>query len=230
MFLEFFILAIVIFIGFRIVNFITWRFKLYFNLKDHLLHIVPVIELLTWIAYAIWIAKVIYDANHNFALISIGIFFVLTAFPLFILIRDFVIGVLLKLQNKIVEGADIDIEDIKGVVKEAGYLRFDIEDRHGNITSIPYHYIYAKRISRSGNNHHLEKVTIHFEFLENSKSKDLIERLKKEVLNTPWVALSEPPVIENTNVENGKIMVDVRVFLLDKTNAENVKASVYSCL
>jgi hypothetical protein len=115
-------------------------------------------------------------------------------------------------------------------VKEAGYLRFDIENNKGNITSIPYHYIYGKKISRYGNNHHLEKVTIEFECPEHLNTSDVIERIKKEVMNTSWVALSEPPIIESTKVVNGQLFVMIRVYLQDKAQVEKVKRVVSSYL
>jgi hypothetical protein len=176
----------------------------------------------------LWVVKLIYDSKNYFALLSIAVVFALIAYPFFILIRDFISGIILKIQNKVAVGMHIEIEEIKGLIAKAGHLSMDMEDGHGNITSINYHYAYGKKISRSGNNLNLEKISLAFEFPESSRLNELISQLKKEVMNTPWVAISQPLIIENTKVKNGKVLIKVAAFVLDRSYAENIKTSVMS--
>ncbi len=225
---KFLFIAVLVFACFRFINFISERIKVPSIQKTKFLHIIPVFELLMWMAYLLWIVKAIYDSRNYFALISIGVVFALVAFPLFMLIRDYITGIILKLQNRIVEGSYIELEETKGIVKKAGHLRMDIEDNHGNICSITYHLVYGKRISKTSTNQYLEKVTLEFEFPETTKVNHLTSLLKRAVMNSSWVAVSQPPIIENTKTMNGKLLVEVGAYVLDKAYAENVKASVIS--
>ncbi len=230
MIFSFFIIAVFVFILFRILNFVLGRLKTALKFNYPFKNIVSVIELVTWIAFVLWVVKAIYDSTNYFVLISISIDFLLLVVLFFFLIRDFVFGIFLKLQYKITEGNYIDIEDIKGIVNKAGHFRLDIEDSNKNICSVSYYKVRSKIITKSGPNQNLEKVTIEFHFQETVKINELIAQLKKEVMNTPWVAISQPPIIENINTEKDKLIVKVGVFVLDKSYAENIKTSVLSYL
>ena len=75
---------------------------------------------------------------------------VLLIVPAFILLRDFVFGVFLKAQNKVVEGTFIELEDIKGEIVKAGQFFLNIEDKLGNIKSLGYYKVNSRVISISG--------------------------------------------------------------------------------
>lgn len=230
MIFKFFIIAAFIFGGFRVLNFITERLNIHLIQRNKLHYLIPLFEFFIWMLYVIWVVKVIYESKNYFALISLAVVIVLLAFPLFILIRDFISGIILKVQNKVAEGMYIDIEELKGLISNAGHLRMDIEDKHGNITSVTYHYVYGKRISRSGNNQNLEKISLEFDFPEPARVNEFSDSLKKAVMNTPWVVISQAPIIENTKVENGRLTVEVGAFVIDKSYAENIKSAVSSSL
>ncbi len=222
--------AIVVFIAFRIIHFINRHVKSSFKIKNHLNELIPLVESFAWMAFVLWVVKVIYDSKNYYALISISTVFLLLSVPLFYLLRDFVTSVFLKLQNKITEGTYIEIEEIKGIVKEAGHFRMDIEDYHGNISSVSYYKIRSKIISKPGANHNLEKATIEFRFADTIKVNELIDKLKKAVLNTPWVAVSQSPIIESTKHEHEKIIIELGIFMLDKAYIEDVRIAINNYL
>ncbi len=226
MILSILIIAVLIFTLFRLFNFIAERLKNKFELKAYLKVIIPLTELFAWVLFILWVAKIIYVSRNYYVLFSISIISFLLAVPLFLLIRDFLSGIFLKLQNEIAEGMRIDIGEISGVVKKAGHFRFSVEDRHGNINSVSYYKIRSKIISHIGNNQHLKKVTIEFVLEKTSNSNQQITQLKNDVMNTPWVSVAQPPIIENTRIENEKLIVDVGVFVLDNTYTEYIKNAV----
>nr|WP_324292768.1 mechanosensitive ion channel domain-containing protein [uncultured Carboxylicivirga sp.] len=167
-------------------------------------------------------------SKNYYVLTSVSILFLLIAVPFFFLIRDFVSGLFLKLQNKLFEGMSIEIEDVKGVVKKNGIFRLDIEDKYGNINSVSYYKIRSKIITRPKVSYNLEKTTLEFIFQEASNTNRILAELKRQLMNIPWVAVRQPPLIENTRVENGKFIVEIGVYMLDKSYAENIKHSVES--
>ena len=226
MIFRFFLVAVIIFSLFRFLGFIVRRVKTPFRTEYQATYALPLLELFSWIAYIIWAAKIIYDSKSYFVLIAVATVFALVSIPVFILIRDFITGIFLRLQNKITEGMYLEVDDIRGIVKNVGHLRLDIEDNLGNINSIPYYSIRSKAISRPGNNQNLEKVSIQFDFEETSDVNELIARLKRAVMNTPWVSLSRLPIVEAVKKEDGHLVVDIGAFVMDKLYADNIKAMV----
>lgn len=220
---KIFIVAFTLLGGFRILHFAKNRIHSSIGLKHHLSYILPSLELFSWIVFFIWVARLIYKSGNYFTIISIGVVLVLLSVPLFILLRDFIFGIFLKFQNKVNEGSFIEIEEIKGQIKKAGYLRLDIEDNHGNLNSITYNSIRSKIISHYGMNPHLEKVVLEFSFPDTIKLNQIIPWLKIQVMNTPWVAVSQAPIIEDVKTENSKLKIKVGAYTLNKSYVENIK-------
>lgn len=229
--IRFLIFAVVIFTGFRILNLIIKKLTVIpMRIRNQLANVIPVFELVVWIVALLWIARYIYETKNYLALLFIVILFSLFAIPLFFVTRNLIAGIILRLQNRITEGMYIEVEGTKGIVKKAGHLGLEIEDRQSNFYSVPYHTIHSKRIIRQGGNPYLEKVTIRFEFPQPDGDDELYNKLIRAAINTPWVAVSFPPVIENTFKENGKTIIDLGVFLPDRMYADNIKSVVCSAL
>lgn len=186
----------------------------------------PIVELFMWLGFVIWAARLIYLAQNYFTLIAVGTVILTLSLPLYTTLRDFVVGNILKIQNKVSEGVFIEIEEIRGRIKRAGYLRLDVEDDRGNINSIPYNKIRSKVISQNSTNQNLAKVLLHFSFPETTKVNHITPILKRQILNTPWVAVSQTPIIEKAINENGQLIVEVGAYTLDKSYGENIKNSV----
>ena len=144
---KFFIVALTIFGAYRMLHFATNRIPMSKRMRYYLSYIFPSVELFSWLLFLIWVLRLIYKSGNYFTIISIGIVLVLLFALFFALLRDYILGFFLKLQNKLMEGSFIEIGEIKGQIKKAGHFRLDIEDNHGNIGSVPYYNIRSKVIS-----------------------------------------------------------------------------------
>ena len=226
MIVKIFIVALMIFVAFRLVFFVKNRVDISVKIKRHLAYMLPIAELFIWLGFMIWAARLIYLAQNYFTLIAVSVFTLILSIPLYVILRDFVVGNILKIQNKVSEGVFIEIEEIKGRIKKAGYLRLDLEDEHGNINSIPYNNIRSKIISQNSINQNLAKVLLRFSFPENTKVNYITPILIRQILNTPWAAVSQTPIIEKAINENGQLIIEVGAYALDKSYGENIQNSI----
>jgi small-conductance mechanosensitive channel len=219
-------IALILFGSFRFLSFAHKTLKYRKSIKHHMSYIIPIFELLLWIGYALWCINYIYQSGNYKGLVLLGLLFLLIAIPSFFLLRDFVFGVYLKIQRKIDKGDFIEIDEFEGEILEAGHFNVEIKDKQGDINSIPYNRIRSKIIAKHGANPNLKKQTIIFKFPDHNKVNKLISELKKNLLNTPWVAVSQPPFIENIKQEEGMHVIEVAVFTLKNEYAQNIKEIV----
>lgn len=217
------IIALALFFAFRVIYLVKNKLPISEKSKQIFSYMLPVFELLLWVSFVLWISWKIYISKNYFALISIGIVFVLFFVPITILIRDFISGVILKLQNKINEGNYIEIEDIKGNIKNAGHFRIDIKDNQGNIGSIPYYTIRSKIIKKQSDNLFLEKIHLTIEVTGEKRVNEVIPEVKRKILNTPWVAVSQEPIVEEVKPENGHTKITFGIYTLNKLFEENIR-------
>ncbi|NJM15782.1 MAG: mechanosensitive ion channel [Bacteroidales bacterium] len=190
---RFFAFATVVFIVFRILNAVKYKLPVSQKIKEYVNNLLPVAELMVWVALVVWVAWKVYGTGNYFALVSIAILFLLSVVPVTFLLRDFVAGFYLRMQNKINTGSYVETEGIKGEIKRAGPVSLDIIDSQGNICSVGYYKIRSKVIKKQGDNQHLEKIQLVFAFDGHKKANEIVPVLQAQVMSTPWVAVSQKP-------------------------------------
>jgi hypothetical protein len=226
MYLTILILATGIFILFRFLSFLNKKIPFSNEFKHYSGFILPVVELASWLGFVIWSMRMVYEQQAYTTLIIFGILVLLFIVPAWFLIRDFLYGMLLKIQRKIELGVRIEIGDLKGLVTKTDHFTFDIKSKNGNVDTIPYNKIRSKVISKSSENINLEKQLFRFSFASEQESSALINQLKITLLNAPWVAVSQEPIIKEIKQDAGRFEVDVFVYLIKTEHAEKLQEYV----
>ena len=226
MMLQFFLAALSIIILFRLFYLFNRKLTYSSGLKQKINYALPILELFSWIGFVTWFAKNIYYSGNYMALITFGATLILLIVPAFFIIRDFLSGVYLKLQNKITEGSSIEFEGINGKIEKTGNFGMEIIDDQGNVRNIPYNKIRSKIITRQGFNPNLERICLVFQFSEKTDINYVVPELKKQLLNTPWVAVSQPVIIEKVKLENGKYTISAQLYTLSRNYTEYIREKV----
>ena len=226
MIIKIFIIGTFLFAGQKLVNLIIAKMNFPKRIKRHLDYSLAVAGLIIWLAFFSWLVMLAYQSKNNFMLFFFGLSIVLLIVPAFILIRDLVFGIFLKAQNKLPEGTIIEIDDTKGKITKTGNFFLNMEDSHGNIKSLNYYKLKSKVISSLGDHHELEKLDMVFRLPHTDNINKLSTTLKKQLLNTPWVAVSKPINFEKIKRKDDLLFVKVGLFTLNKKYEENIKAMV----
>ena len=226
MIIKIFTIGFFLFAGLKLVNLIMDKMSIPKRIKRHLDYSLAFSELIIWLAFLSWVVMLAYHGKNNFILFFLGISFVLFIVPAFILTRDLIFGIFLKAQNKLPEGTVIEIDDTKGKISKTGNFFLNMEDTMGNIKSLSYYKLKSKVISSLGDHHQLEKLDMVFRLPHTDNINELSTKLKKQLLSTPWVAVSQPPKIEKIKRKDDLLLVKVRLFTLNKKYEENIKAMV----
>jgi hypothetical protein len=223
MYITILLAALGIFLLFRVLTFLNKSLPLSKRIKLYLGYLLPVAEFVFWLGFFIWAVRSLYAAYDVVALIIIITLLALLAAPAWFLLRDFIYGIIIKFQQKIETDSAIEIEDIKGIVIRTGLLGFDIKTSDGNINNIPYNKIIGKIITRHGSNIHLDSHLIHLCIKSSVNIKEFMPKLKTTLLNAPWVASSQEPIIKNIEQQNESYLIDVVVYTIDETHVERIR-------
>lgn len=226
MIIKIFTLAIILFISFKLINLILRKINFSKSNKHHLNYLLPFIEFIIALSFISWVVILALQEKNHFVLSFLAIAFILLIIPTLILIRDFIFGLFLKAQNKIQEGATIKIEDINGIITNAGLFFLNIKDSHGNVKSIGYYQLKSKVISTFGENKELEKLIINLDLPIQANMSQFADKLNIQLLNIPWVAVSKPPIIESIKTENELLKVKLTIFTLNKKYSENIRLMI----
>jgi len=207
---------------FRILSYLNKILPFTKKFKHYSGFLLPIFELASWLGYAIWCLRHIYEAEAYTTLIILGILIVLLFAPAWFLIRDFLHGMLLKIQRKIEIDTKIEIGDLKGVIVKTDYFTFDIKTGDGNIDTIPYNKIRSEIITKNAANIHLEKQLLSFKIPAKNNINKTIPELKNILVNAPWVAASQEPIIKVFSSKTENYKVEAIVYVLKKEHTEKI--------
>lgn len=226
MIVKIFILGSLLFVSMRLLNVFVKKIRLPKNIMRHLDYSLAFIELLISIAFISWVVMLAYHNKNYFILLFLAISAVLFIAPAFILIRDLVFGIFLKVLNKIPLGAIMEIDNHKGKIIKTGHFFLKLEDRHGSIRSYGYYKLNSSIISSLGEHSELEKLDMVFSLAGNKNYNEQISQLKKQLLCTPWVSVKQPIIIEQLEGKEDPLKIKVGLFSLNKKYKENIKEMV----
>jgi hypothetical protein len=224
--IRIFTIGILLFAGFRLLVFMVRKVSFSKRIRHHLNYILSILELIVWFAFLTWVVKLVYESKDRYILVFVAVAFILLLVPAFILLRDFVFGVFLKAQNKVIEGAFIDLGDIKGEIVKAGQFFLNIEEKPGNIKSLGYYKVNSRVISLSGDKHQLERLVLEFNFPVENKISELVEKLNYQLLNSPWIAASKAPIVESIDSEGERTVIRMAVFVINISYKESIMEMV----
>ena len=230
MYLTILIAGLAVFSLFRLLYFLNKVLPLRGGLKHYWGYLLPVVELASWLGFLVWCFRFVYDEKDYTPLIIVGVLALLLILPISFLLRDFLFGVILKLQRKMEVGLNVEIDGMVGKIVKAGYFSFDLKTKNGNLNTIPYHTIRSKVISKSGENINLEKYKISFKLHSDQNEKELGVTLKSLLLTSPWVAPSQPQYIGDPYVVDGQKYIDVFIFTISEDYISNIRNYVISNL
>ena len=159
-------------------------------------------------------------------MIIFGVLIVFLFATAWFFVRDFLHGLQLKIQRKIEIDSKIEIGNLKGIVIKADYFTFDINTEDGNIHTIPYNKISSEIISKNASNMNLQKHSISFQIQSKQDINQITSGLKLALINAPWAAASQEPIIKIISSETGNHLLQAVVYIIEKEHARKIEEFV----
>ncbi len=193
---EFLILTLIIFVFFRIVNFL-YPFIIPKNRRAVGKKIVIVAELLFWFVFFVGAIQFLMGKNQIFA---IGIF-ILLIFTLswitWYYLRDIFAGFFFKINNNLPDKKQITFENNKGEIIRKHLKHLEIETNNNELIFIPYTKLLngVFSISEEQNENLNYNNTFIIEVKKTESLKETIKKIQTAILQLPWISPKNEPKI-----------------------------------
>ncbi len=170
-------------------------------LRNRILALLPVAELLIWIGYGFWGLSILFGGLVYYDLILwVAVVLLIVALAWFVF-RDFLAGVLLKAERSLEAGRYIKAPYAEGYIRSLGARSVVLVNEKGEIMRVPYSRINKEMIVLPPENdeslpHHLKLS------LPAIRDPEVYKRLvEKELMAMPWITGSSPSVdiVEETD-------------------------------
>ncbi len=162
--------------------------------RKGIIALLPLLELVLWIAYAFWGVHIFF-ARHLYFDLIIGVMVVVLLLAIaWFVFRDFMAGGLLKAEKSLEPGQTIKTSFASGRIKHMGSRSMELENEDGELVKIPYGRLSNELFilppeDEDNLPHHLE-VPLHAE-VSPEQSREKAEKL---LLSMPWIVGPTPEV------------------------------------
>lgn len=181
------ILAIALYVFLRSVRIIFNILPVQSVIKKILLKFFPVIEMLSWIAYAFWAADQLFYNQVLLTIIKAGIIIILLSVFGWYLLRDLIAGIILKIENTIKPGQNISFSSLSGKINKIGYRTLEITNDNGETVEIPFSNIVRQNVVILLNKEKRAGHTIRLKVSTVNQPEKIKEVLEKHLLEMPWI-------------------------------------------
>jgi len=196
------------------------------RLRPALTRLLSAIEGIGWIFFLFWaVGKLFTEPLYNtiatlFLLAIVGVWIAWYA------VRDWIAGVLLKVQDVYESDQFIQLDDMQGRVTRLGYLSMEIEQENGDRVKIPYSKISGQIHSI----HHPEVLSNYYRFQvsvpQTSSAVDASNALRTAILNTPWSSPQKPIRINLVQESENMYVFEAMVYATRQSFAQAIEDAV----
>ena len=208
----FILLGVSIFLLFRLLKRLIYHWiPNYQHRQLKFERLLPVIEGIVWFTWVIWGIQRIFNNKLVSAEIIGYLILALIIILSWFAIRDFIAGIILKLEGAFNIGERIKVKEVEGRVKELGYFGVKLENFQGEVITMPYSSVSGVKRTLSKSNDKVKNHTFSIELAKKYSVTKTSEQVKNVILNTPWTSITQKPhvklVNENTETYTFEIIV-----------------------
>lgn len=187
------------------------KLLLRYKLAKRVYKVLPIVELLFWMALMFWIVNFLFGDYTFYNLLVASLMFVALLFVSWYYIRNFIAGIFFRLQNKFTIGDIIQFAEITGNIKTLTSSHLVMEAKEGQVMRIPYSKLSNEIISE-----HTDLNTFHESKIKLKTGTSLgveptREAIVSSILLSPWQKLNRKPSVKFIAEEDGLFVFDVNV-------------------
>lgn len=158
----------------------------------------PWLEAWVWVIFIYWSIDLFFgDQQYGDLIKGVFLIFVLLGFVWFVF-RDYLAGVTVKSNFMLQPGMNIQMNEISGKIVSLGNFTLEVQERNGLKTRIPYTAVYGKSlITRPGKKQGKSQIIV-LEIPQKYGANNILQTLRRRLLEFPWVIPGEDISIELT--------------------------------
>ena len=195
-YLEIIGVAVTLFVILRFINRYLPSLALEKWVKKLLLKVFLLLELLLWVLFILWATgRLFHESEFSSVILEATAILFIALFGWYLL-RDFISGAILKIENAFEPGQQIVTPLVCGRIKKLGYRSMQILSSKGEIVTIPYSLLSNGCITKPSDNPKRVEQILKLKLPAYQSADTLKESLKRRVLEMPWIVDPESVRIE----------------------------------
>lgn len=190
------LVALSMFLLLKVIRLSIERINKSNRLRKQIRVIEPVLTFLFWVIILFWGLKFLLEEKSYYPLLLFSIIIILCLALGWFFVKDFIAGIIFRIQNDYSIGEMVQFGNISGKVYSILATHICIQTPEGKIIKIPYSRLSNELISQKPDFKALEqhKYTLRVSG-KGQNSKEISEKLLQTMLLSPWIMGQKSPMI-----------------------------------
>lgn len=212
-YIEVFAVAVAIILILRIASFYFRVINEKHKIRKIFLKFFPMAELILWGFYAIWTFDQLLNKMGAYPILAGSLIILISVILGWYFLRDYISGALLKSQNSLEAGQQIQSSEVSGTIKKLGYLSMEIITSEGELVKIPYSLLAGKKIVRPAGTGNWTEQIIKLKVSSSYPFESIQNRLKNRILEMPWIVADNSLKFKISRDETGNYLAEIHLHL-----------------
>ena len=222
-FFDFLVGGLIIFVVFRLLQFVLPVFLTNSKKRKNVFRISPVVETIFWLLFFSWYTFRFAEIMSLYAFVVIGILLILIFWVSRFFLRDLMAGMFFRASGRFKEGEVLIYKKNKGAIKKFGTQSLEIESFEGQVIYIPYSKLQDSIMIKSESTEQSAAYTFAFNILNTTTPEDSINSIRKFVVSLPWSSIQKSPLVMISEQASGHSTVEVTVYPIEKIYGKKIE-------
>ncbi len=174
----------------------------------------PLIVSITWLVIIFWSAHYLFDEKSYYNYVVLCMIAILSILTGWFFIKDFIAGIIFRVQNNFAEGDYVQFGDVAGKVEALFLTHISINTKEGKVLRVPYSRLSNEIISQKTSTKTFEENSYTLNTGKKESIKSTEDAIRSVLITSPWRISNKQPdvkfVSEDEKYYNYKIQVQVR--------------------
>ncbi|OQY03733.1 MAG: hypothetical protein B6I20_04375 [Bacteroidetes bacterium 4572_117] len=215
-------LSLGILLIFRLIRLVFDKFIVSILVKHWLKRALFTFEFIVWIIVIYQLADLSLNEKPILSVIMFLLLIFILAWSFWFILRDFLAGIYIRISGRFKLNETIAFDAVNGKIIRFADLYFVIEKPNGTTVEIPYNKLFSKKMERYVQSAE-EELNLSFEIKSSKNREIVIEKIKKQVLELPWISHKHETKLILQKQADGKIRLNLTVILLNKKYKNSVE-------
>lgn len=225
-FIGFLILGILLFLIFRLLQYVLPILLKNKRTQNRLKRFLPILETVSWLTFLSWYVIKFYAQYNIYTIVVLLTILIIAFWVSRFLIKELIAGAVFRGSARFYEGDRIQTSQYNGTIKKFHFDTIEMEAADGQIVFIPYSKLSGEITIKNESAGQTSAYTFQLETISNDEPDLLSVKIERFLLSLPWSSVTTNPNITLLDQVGEKFKFDVTCYPVDKSYAKKMQQKV----
>ena len=220
------LIGILVYVFLKVINTLNTYINKKYSKWTRKLNLIPAIELIVWLFFIFWAVDYLFKNKLYYQYLVISIVIIVVIFLAWFVAKDFIAGIVFKVQNDLQINSKIQLGKITGNIKSQHLTHIKVKTTSGQMVKIPYSRLNQEIISEISDSTTIEEYKFQLQVEKTRSKQETEEYIKFLIINSPWSNFNKKQIIKVIFEDETTFTFEVLVNALNNKHSRQLEKSI----